>query len=1171
MGFDVDACSVGYDGSNVWMTPRCHRAITHQYNVIDMSRRSPSYEMRLAKYSERGFSVLVPSLDRDRIDPQLFERRFDQLQGLAKLLLLESLQTAEARTMYKEQQRLRKLRPAGVQKASFWSALDPRFNDDFSRERLEAEGGADASDYSTVFLPWGPAWTAERCRKMMYTKDMILNSKWYDPKKKHHTHPCFFGTISEVVKDCCGHCPPITSKEDQEMVSTMFVAGPVSWVTVNPGSQNARIGSFNPITEGDWTEGAYVSPNTETMCVAIAKNDVATVKACLEAGVDVDGADPVGRTPLHIAAFVGAADVAKLLIENKARISKRTSEGRTAIHIASQYGHAAIVKLILERGKELEIEAQNAPKKEKATKSKKKKKGSDDEMDEDEEGSEGDEDEGDEDEGDEDEGEGDDEEGDSEMDDDFESIKSQIENKKKQQQQDAEAADPSAKGDSGPDKLDLDETDWDFKMTPLHYAVFFGRLEVAKLLLKAGVKPDRQLHFQGQNGQKIKTYSVLHLALINNQVPMLELLLQEGAPINQLDLQSETVFHKAASLLNLDALVTLVEWTKGEKVDLNAFTKKGKTALCIAIKSAADAHLRVDDEGVAKKFVDPCTSLKYEVVEYLISAGARTSLDEKDLPPNFTGTAGWGQNTKAKSKRALFREYIGSDLPLNAAVSLGSPKLLKLLLDNKANPNFFSDNMPLDCVTAGIRGLEDSLKTDPETAKRKAFIKKHAPKDKTSYEYKEYKVFKKKQEQSNYGNWGRRVFTSRKSKQGNVVDEAEKEQKKLQKYQIKLFTEMVSILKAAGAMSLANVKLLAGDDDLKDQQLTLKYPKVKGHVNNTMEKPSTTYQSVSENIPGTYQRVHAFEASQQPRYSKLFTAIWNGDIPGIQALCTKPKIGQQAHVCSSSGNLGWTSLCLAVYKNNPKVVKELLTICNQQHTPLQVPGLVESEKTRALNNYELAALMDKIKPGQFLNPTGTSILQPHETVDPNAPKIELNCVTSLAALILDHHQTSNVAHFAARYGAHECLQVIIDFVQENDIKVPKYNLADQKMSKPVTLLEELFSQTDNKRLTPFDAAIACGNIKVAELLIKHGALATKRAAEEEDEYQGLDVGGKKMDWALDHHAPVKKDAMYCALHIAAAYNQVDNLSQVGHSFVLLLRRNHSPFCLVRKLKQCGIK
>lgn len=54
---------------------------------------------------------------------------------------------------------------------------------------------------------------------------MILNSKWYDPSKKHHTHPCFFGTISEIVHDCCGHCPPVLNKEHQEIIDNMFVQG----------------------------------------------------------------------------------------------------------------------------------------------------------------------------------------------------------------------------------------------------------------------------------------------------------------------------------------------------------------------------------------------------------------------------------------------------------------------------------------------------------------------------------------------------------------------------------------------------------------------------------------------------------------------------------------------------------------------------------------------------------------------------------------------------------------------------------------------------------------------------------------------------------------------------------------------------------------------------------
>ena len=39
--------------------------------TVDMTRRSPSYEVRLAKYASRGFEVYVPGLKRDKIDPSV--------------------------------------------------------------------------------------------------------------------------------------------------------------------------------------------------------------------------------------------------------------------------------------------------------------------------------------------------------------------------------------------------------------------------------------------------------------------------------------------------------------------------------------------------------------------------------------------------------------------------------------------------------------------------------------------------------------------------------------------------------------------------------------------------------------------------------------------------------------------------------------------------------------------------------------------------------------------------------------------------------------------------------------------------------------------------------------------------------------------------------------------
>lgn len=111
---------------------------------------------------------------------------------------------------YKERHRAKSLRRGMNYKAQSY------LRDKWLSERAEASFGADASDYSTIFMPWGPKWDSKKIAKMvccvgdvgvdvfglpclaldgdqMYTKDMVLNSPWYDKHKKHHTHPCFLG------------------------------------------------------------------------------------------------------------------------------------------------------------------------------------------------------------------------------------------------------------------------------------------------------------------------------------------------------------------------------------------------------------------------------------------------------------------------------------------------------------------------------------------------------------------------------------------------------------------------------------------------------------------------------------------------------------------------------------------------------------------------------------------------------------------------------------------------------------------------------------------------------------------------------------------------------------------------------------------------------------------
>ncbi|KAJ3254576.1 Protein mono-ADP-ribosyltransferase parp4 [Boothiomyces macroporosus] len=86
LGFDIDCCCVGYDGKEVYGIPRFFGAITYQRNLVDVTRRSPSYEYRLYKYSKRGFGVLIRG---KKIElPTINEEDEGSLSGLPRLASL---------------------------------------------------------------------------------------------------------------------------------------------------------------------------------------------------------------------------------------------------------------------------------------------------------------------------------------------------------------------------------------------------------------------------------------------------------------------------------------------------------------------------------------------------------------------------------------------------------------------------------------------------------------------------------------------------------------------------------------------------------------------------------------------------------------------------------------------------------------------------------------------------------------------------------------------------------------------------------------------------------------------------------------------------------------------------------------------------------------------------
>ncbi|KAI0547666.1 ankyrin repeat protein [Xylaria curta] len=665
-GFDIDCSGAAYDGKQVYTTPRALASYITQINPIDLSRRSPSYENRLSKYSHRNFEVYWPELDRSRVDPTIFERSFQRTLGLARLLVLERLPTTNAREEYLKKRREERGRPELFNR--FQYRLYGNIKDIHEDEVADWVDESEVSNYHTFTVPYGVKFHAKKIEKLCYTKDLLLNAEWNQPKEREvylHRHPAFFGRVEDVLGDCCGTCPQPQTPEEIEIAekeSEIYVSGNATFRIDDPGRQ--QIGSFNPLTEDDWTEMAYVG-NTARLCQAIVDEDLEHVEDWLsQEGADPNKRDYTGRTPLHLAVISSSPAIVKCLVDHGARLVARIADGRTALHLAAARGNVEMVKILLEKSnanEEEEEEKQDQRRKAREGASQNNANPESDSLEDDAE--------------EENDSDGELIDDDDSSDDGVQSMAtgSFVKVGNKDESETPEAI-PLDDDQNDPDFYTIDVVAWDSKCSALHLAILGGHCDVVKLLCQEfGSDPLLPVKI-GDGSYSNPNTAILTLVLalalpIEKAVQMCETLLSLGATSSQADINSITAFHRYIQNGNMKVIECLWDNDKlGLKTAINHVAVTGSSWR----SNVTSPLMTAIDQGNAI------------LVLKLLDAGAKPDIDFDS----------WLQGAKFSFENQLgdfnsnqIKFQDGTEQPLLIAIQSPQPAIALELLERGADPS----------------------------------------------------------------------------------------------------------------------------------------------------------------------------------------------------------------------------------------------------------------------------------------------------------------------------------------------------------------------------------------------------------------------------------------------------------------------------------------------------
>jgi ankyrin repeat protein len=917
-GFDVDCSCVAYNGEQVYAAPRAIGALMTQINHVDLSRRSPSYEARLSKYSHRGFEIYWPQLDRSKIDPTIFERSFTRTLGLARLLVLEQLPKEKDRTDYLNKRRQERGRPQKREDLGrrLWGNIKDGHEDEIAEWVQEDDAIA---NYHTFTIPYGEKFNAKRIEKLLYTKDLLLNAEWNTKQRevKLHRHPAFFGDAENIVGDCCGFCPEPTTEEEEKVAEEegkIYVSGNISFLTDDPGRQT--IGSFNPITDTDWTEMAYIG-NTARLCEAIVDCDLEAVQDCLKEGIDPNRRDYTGRTPLHLAVMSSSPEVVQCLLDNGAYLVLRLADGRNAIHLAATRGDLQIITLLHRRNQHNIALAEEAAKDE-PLKAKIPDKETNDFNEESNEESDGE------------------FVDDSDMDMDSASVSEasadlgastfiKVESCKNILPGSGESGDKTESGKLEPkdDIIDANLAAWDSGCTPHHLAIAMGHHSGLEYLISSfGSNPNCPVKLANTHSPSAILGLVLALTLSGETFEKTaNVLMEAGAKCSQADLKGFTAFHYYAN----------------HGAEMINYLLKNQKVIARSVMNWIVVH----GSTYSPQYINPLrTTIEngdFAAFQRLVELGAKLVVEFEP----------WMQGLKFAFKRQiradpeknleLFKKNV--EQPIILAVQHEQVAMVRVLLDKGADINTLTvegQSVLLDTYSRGWRvGATLLDRVRHKISELEAY-------DVENESGSRYVVVPLPLKDDEHYLQGISEGTYEHSATSELLKDAKKSVKEMTERMEKRL-EIPENLKGVAGKKAAIAKLITTFQELERDLLSLgakSFTEIHPDIGTIVARvtnnvPRHTPEPVETKVTYSF-RVADLTDTKREAYVRLFEAAWTGDVDTVKSLTTValgPSKNQPPLNISTSDTLSNTPFSIAILRGHLDLAETILDIIQAQYVP----------------------------------------------------------------------------------------------------------------------------------------------------------------------------------------------------------------------------------------------